>query len=73
VTANSGQSKFQLALDPVFTYTAPGLIGSDTLSGALSRVTGETVGFYAITLGTLANPNYDITFVPANFEIKEEV
>ena len=45
------------------TYTAsPALLGTDTFSGALSRVAGENVGTYAITLGSLsAGPNYSLS------------
>ena len=69
VTADSSQTKVYGATDPTFTYTTPGLVGSDTLSGALSRASGSNVGTYAITIGTLANTNYDITLVSANFSI----
>ena len=68
VTADSGQTKVFGAADPTFTYVSsdPGV----TFTGALSRVTGEDVGSYAITQGDLdAGGNYAITFVPANFTI----
>jgi len=66
VTATAGQSKFYGEADPVFAYTADSLVGSDAITGALDRATGENVGSYAIQLGTLtAGPNYTITFVPA--------
>ena len=71
VTADSGQSKVVGEDDPIFTYAAPGLEPGDSFVGALSRVTGEDVGTYAITQGTLANSNYTITFVPADFSILE--
>jgi len=49
--------------DPVFTYKANGLISGDTLNGALRRSTGEDVGYYAITQGSLtAGPNYTISY-----------
>lgn len=73
VTANSGQFKIIGATDPVLTYSfADGaLVTGDSFTGALSRVAGETIGTYPITIGTLAlNGNYTLTFVPANFEIK---
>ncbi len=59
------------AADPTLTYaiTTGSLVDGDVLAGTLSRVEGEGVGTYAITLGTLANTNYAITFVPANFTI----
>lgn len=57
--------------DPQLSFTATGLIGSDTLAGALARAAGETVagGPYAITQGTLANPNYAITFTAGALSI----
>jgi hypothetical protein len=66
VTANN-QNKVYGAADPALTYVATGPVGTDTLSGALARVPGETVAGspYAITQGTLtnaANPNYTIAF-----------
>jgi len=57
--------------DPTFTYTATGLEVGDTLTGTLSRETGENAGTYAITQGTLANPNYEITFVKGTFTINK--
>ncbi|MBR2308048.1 MAG: hypothetical protein IKA48_12765, partial [Fibrobacter sp.] len=59
--------------DPTLTYTAEGLLGGDTLTGALTgalrREEGENVGSYAITLGTLSADNYTISFVEANLFI----
>lgn len=73
VTANAGQRKLIGTSDPVFTFTCePSLLGSDTFSGALSRVAGETVegGPYALTIGTLtAGNNYTISFVSSAFTI----
>ncbi len=73
ITANPGQKKLIGTTDPVLTYTfAPVLFGSDIMTGALSRVAGETVegSPYAITLGTLsAGPNYGVTFEPNTFAI----
>ncbi len=75
VTADAGQTKVYGAADPLaYTYTSvpTGLLpNGETVSftGALSRVAGENVGLHAITQGDLANANYDITFVPANFTI----
>ncbi len=77
VTANAGQTKVYGAVDPLpFTYTSVPAVGSTltngdivSFTGALSRVAGENVGLHAITQGNLANANYDITFVPANFTI----
>jgi hypothetical protein len=47
------------------------LYGLDTLTGALSRVSGEDAGTYAITAGNLYNANYVITLAPANFVITQ--
>ncbi|WP_100630289.1 MBG domain-containing protein [Algoriphagus formosus] len=73
IVTDSGQSKVYGDPDPVFTFTASGFEAGDDESiftGALSRVSGENVGTYAINLGTLdAGPNYTINFTPANFEI----
>jgi hypothetical protein len=70
VTADA-KTKVYGTADPALTYqiTVSSLIGSDTLANALSRVAGENVGSYAIQQGTLANGNYAITYVPAQFGI----
>ena len=68
VTANA-QSKVYGSADPVFTYTTTGMLAGDTLSGAATRAAGNNVGTYAITQGTLANPNYTIAFVGSNLAI----
>jgi hypothetical protein len=70
VTADP-QSKIYGATDPAFTYriTSGSLVGSDVLSGSLSRATGQNVGTYAITIGSLANANYAITLESANLSI----
>src|SRR5207249_2301502 len=52
-------------------YSQSGLVGSDVLSGQLDRATGETVGTYTITLGSLsAGSNYDMVLSgPVDFAI----
>ena len=72
VTPTSGLAKTYGNSDPAFTYavTTGNLVGADTLSGALARVTGEDTGNYGITQGLLGNSNYAITLVPANFAIQ---
>jgi len=66
--------------DPALTYTAEasggnrGLVSSDTFTGSLTRVSGETVsgGPYAISQGTtLANSDYAITFFGNNLTINQ--
>src|SRR5207248_1171126 len=68
ITADA-KSKVYGASDPGLTYqiTSGGLIGSDSLSGSLSRSSGETVGSYSINQGTLtAGTNYALSFGPVN-------
>jgi hypothetical protein len=55
--------------DPALTYTSDGLVNGDALTGSLSRAVGTAVGTYAISQGTLANPNYNISFTGADFTI----
>jgi hypothetical protein len=67
VTADAKEKEFG-ASDPVFTYTSSDLAA--VFTGTLSRVTGETLGAYAITIGDLsAGSNYSISFVSANLTI----
>lgn len=63
VTPASGQSKAVGTTDPAFYYTvSPTLITGNTMTGALSREPGETIGTYAFTLGTLsAGDNYSLS------------
>ena len=58
--------------DPDLTYkiTSGALIGSDALTGSLSRVPGESVGSYAIS-STLANANYQIDFKKADLVVNK--
>ena len=72
VNVTEGQSKRVGTDDPAeFTYTYEGtLVGEDAFTGVLTREEGEEIGFYDITIGTLAlNDNYEITFNGAKFEI----
>ncbi|PTX97232.1 hypothetical protein DB346_19670 [Verrucomicrobia bacterium LW23] len=79
VTPDSGQFKIYGNADPnplTYAVTGPngvGLVGADTLSGALTRAPGENVGFYGITQGNLAaSGNYALTFTPGvNFQIAQ--
>ena len=71
VTADA-RSKTYGGADPTLTYqiTSGSLLGSDSLSGSLTRVAGETLGTYAIQQGTVAaSGSYTITYVPANLTI----
>ncbi len=81
IAADAGQAKvYGEANPPAYTYTitgGPGTTGSpivagDTVTGALARAAGESVGAYAINQGTLAlNPaiDYNVTYVGSNFVI----
>jgi hypothetical protein len=79
VTATAGQFKTYGDPDPTFafTITSGSLAFTDAFTGALSRVPGQNVGLYAITLGSLAindgngGNNYNLSFVSNNFEIKK--
>ena len=69
VTANN-MSKYYRDADPTFTYSSSGLIGGDGFTGALTRDTGDDVGTYAITQGTLdAGSNYTINYTGASLTI----
>ena len=71
VTAEA-KSKTYGEADPALTYSASGLVGSDTLTGALTREAGENAGTYAITQGSLtAGDNYTIRFTGASFTINK--
>jgi uncharacterized repeat protein (TIGR02543 family) len=71
ITADA-KSKTYGADDPQLTYTTDGLVGSDAVSGSLTRVSGNTVGTYAIGQGTLsAGSNYNLIFTGANFTINK--
>ncbi|WP_224981559.1 MBG domain-containing protein [Geomonas agri] len=72
VTAH-GQSKTYGQADPSLGYSFdPPLNGSDQFTGALSRVAGEDVGGYAITVGTLAlGSAYDLVFSGASLTINQ--
>ena len=72
VTANA-LSKKEGEKDPKLTYTAKGLVGSDKISGKLTRDAGEKPGKYAIKQGTLkASDNYDLVYKGAKFTIIDD-
>ena len=59
--------------DPALTYNSSGLVGTDAITGQLSRDAGENVGTYAINQNTLsASSNYTITYIPANLTINKK-
>lgn len=70
ITADPKQKRMTQP-DPLFTYklSRPLIVG-DVLTGGLTRMPGETVGFYPILQGDLAiNDNYDISYLSADLEI----
>ncbi|WP_167445777.1 MBG domain-containing protein [Flavobacterium limicola] len=71
VTATPIQTKVYGEIDPVIAYTvSPSLVGSDSFTGALTRVAGENTGTYAVNQGSLsAGSNYIISYSGANFTI----
>ena len=72
ITADA-KSKTYGDTDPAFTYTSSGLVGTDAITGALTRAAGEDVNSYAIIQGTLtAGGNYSITYTGANLTITQK-
>ena len=64
------QSKVYGESDPVLSYVSQGLVGTDTLTGALIRATGDAVGDYEILQGNLAaTANYNLQFTSAWLQI----
>ena len=71
IVANNMEKAYGTA-DPTLTYTMEPetLVSGNTITGALAREAGETMGTYAIGQGDLsAGSNYTITFTGANFTI----
>ena len=74
ITADD-KSKTYSITDPKLTWQAEtkssgrGVLSGDSFSGALERTSGENVGTYEITQGTLNNNNYAITLVGAELTI----
>ncbi|MDD4218388.1 MAG: MBG domain-containing protein, partial [Bacteroidales bacterium] len=72
INAHNNQYKAYGDEDPVFSYSAlPLPISGDEYTGGLSRESGEELGIYTITQGTLSlGANYNMSFNSADFEIK---
>ena len=47
---------------PIKTHEFVGAVAGFDIEGSLSRVSGDTAGEYTVTLGTLNNPNYELSF-----------
>src|SRR2546428_5313986 len=72
ITPTAGQSKVYGASEPTLTFTNDSGLSADSFTSALARATGENVGGYAITLGTLsAGAHYSLSLptTPVNFTI----
>ncbi|BDX37713.1 hypothetical protein CYCD_10680 [Tenuifilaceae bacterium CYCD] len=71
VTPNASQSKVYGDLDPILGYDyTPDLLAGNSFSGQLSRESGNNVGSYSITIGTLSSgDNYLIDLFDAEFSI----
>ena len=68
------QSKVYGEEDDVLTYSIVGkLFNDDKLIGELARDSGEDVGYYNITIGTLNNPNYELEVQNATYQIVKRV
>ncbi|MBQ6860026.1 MAG: hypothetical protein IJO08_00050 [Clostridia bacterium] len=82
IVPHSGQNKVYGTADPTYTYTWNRNVTGETpaFTGVLSRVAGETVGKYNITLGSLALAdnlpfragNYVINLETIQFEITQK-
>jgi gliding motility-associated-like protein len=80
VTVTSdAKSKVYGEVDPALIFVSVPAVGStlangETISfiGSLSRASGENVGRYAIGQGTVANSNYTISYIGADFEIRKK-
>ncbi|MBD2721434.1 T9SS type A sorting domain-containing protein [Hymenobacter sp. BT189] len=74
ITADA-QSKTYGAADPALTYavTAGSLATGDAFTGSLTRASGENVGSYAISQGTVAlNSNYALSYTGADLSITQK-
>ncbi|QCJ00286.1 beta strand repeat-containing protein [Agrobacterium larrymoorei] len=73
VTANSKTKTYGDTV--LLTYSTDGLINGDELSGSLASdgsATSANVDSYSITLGTLNNSNYEITYVGGTLTVDKK-
>lgn len=67
ITPIAGQSKVYGNADPVFTFSNNAGLNTGNFTGALARVSGNAVGSYAYTMGTLtAGNNYSLSLSGTN-------
>lgn len=71
VVANNN-SKIYGSADPELTASVTGTLGSDVINYTLSRVAGEIVGTYPITVTPGTNPNYEVNPVSGTFTINKK-
>ncbi|HHX49044.1 MAG TPA: hypothetical protein GX709_01430 [Clostridiales bacterium] len=70
ITARDVEQEYGANGKPLsYDITSGNLVYNDTLSGVLRRTNGYAVGVYTIYQGNLDNPNYDITFITADYKI----
>ena len=71
------KSKVYGTADPALTYVVGGFVNGDmnsVLTGTLARAPGETIGSYAIGIGTLsAGTNYTIAYTGTNLTINQAI
>ncbi len=82
ITVTTNLSKIYGASDPTLTYGVSGLKTGHSLVNVTERAIGENVGVYAITKPSTfkiidgasvdVTSNYNVTYVGANFEIKQK-
>ncbi len=74
ISVAADQYKYAGAVDPSIIYAINGTLEGDDLSGCVSRLKGEEVGFYDYLLDQSINPNYSLIFnegiTTYRFEIK---
>ncbi len=67
ITPAAGQQKIYGTEDPVFTYTNNAGLAAASFTGAISRASGNNVGTYDYTIGSLtAGSNYTLSIGGAN-------
>ena len=71
VTVDASQTKVYGTTDPIFGYSvSPALVSGDSFTGKLARASGNNVGTYVISQGTLsAGSNYTIALITKDFNI----
>jgi gliding motility-associated-like protein len=76
IIPTAAQSKTYGLADATLSYTiSPSTLPDGTaisLGGTLSRTTGENVGTYSITIGTVSDTNYNISLSSETFEINKK-